>query len=390
MSLPTSTPSRRSTKFTLSDDNPSRPSSIHSQDELKHVVRDELENQTWQFDPTIVARMLSAKRRRSPLNPHNFDTIDDYEDIKIDKIDTNTLNKAANLLKSSANLPKSKSEPAIYEPLCVFLNSCVQACGQVLGDTRGKLYRDLKFIVWDHPMADGIAGASPLKPDLGAGKGLPKRDTIKTGGGLYWRPPESSNYQLLIPVEVKGNWAELVCQAGTYARCLFSASPLRQFALVLGYSHIKQEFRFLIFHHGGLTSSLPLNPNSQTGQQDILRIFVAILSWETPAHAGFPMWCNDSEMMLPASATGDENILAQVKKVLHQNFCIRGRAPQVSLMSTPDESQTNLPPDAVIPTAESMCSKAPPRRQQGLSPSMEEGDASKQHGPCVPCFLYQC
>ena len=140
----------------------------------------------------------------------------------------------------------------------------------------------------------------------------------------------------------------------------------------------------------GLTSSLPLNPNSQTSQQDILRIFLAILSWETPAHAGFPMWCNDSEMEFPASATGDESIRGQVRKVLRQSLRIRGRAPQVSLMSPPNGSQKKLPPDAFIPTTEGMCSRAPPRRfenQQDLL-SMEEEDASKQHGPCLPRFLY--
>ena len=75
---------------------------------------------------------------------------------------------------------------------------------------------------------------------------------------------------LLIPVEAKDGWQELVRQAGTYVRCLYSASPLRQFAMVLGYSHTKREFRFLIFHCGGLISSLALDPNLHEGQQDIL------------------------------------------------------------------------------------------------------------------------
>ena len=96
-----------------------------------------------------------------------------------------------------------------------------------------------------------------------------------------------------------------------------------------------------------------------------------------------------SATKLSASATGDESTLAQAKKVLHQSLCIRGRAPQVFLMSTPNGSQTKLPSDALIPTAESMCSRAPPRRQQGLLSSMEEEDVSKQHGPCLPCFSYQ-
>ncbi|KAJ7666542.1 hypothetical protein B0H17DRAFT_879763, partial [Mycena rosella] len=54
-----------------------------------------------------------------------------------------------------------------------------------------------------------------------------------------------------IPVEVKDNWPDMVAQAATYARCLFSASPSRAFALVLAYHHTDCELRFLIFHRGG-------------------------------------------------------------------------------------------------------------------------------------------
>ena len=69
---------------------------------------------------------------------------------------------------------------------------------------------------------------------------------------------------------------ELVRQAGTYARCLFTASPLRKFALVLGYEYDSQEIRILVFHHGGLTSSEVLNLNAN-GIKDLLHIFHIIL-----------------------------------------------------------------------------------------------------------------
>ena len=76
----------------------------------------------------------------------------------------------------------------------------------------------------------------------------------------------------------------------------------RQYAMVLGYSHtdsLNQVSVFLFFHRGGLTSSCALD--SQEDQHDILRFFLAILSWQTPAHAGLPMWCNDGEMILPVT-----------------------------------------------------------------------------------------
>ena len=313
----------------------------YSQDTPEHTVRDELANHTWQFDAATVAKMLSPKTRKSPFDPHDIDTLDDYD---IPKIDADVLKQAADSLKSTPKLPKLKTESRLYSPLCVFLNHCVQVCRQALNLEDG-YYDDLNFIVWNHPMVDDIAGIKPLKPHLAGGKSLPKSEIIIKAAGLYWQPPSSSDHQLLIPVELKNNWPDLVCQAGMDAYCLFNVSPLRQFALALGYNHIQQEFRFLIFHRGGLTSSLPLNPNSKTDRLDILRIFLAILSWKTPAHAGFPTWCNDSEMELPANATGDESIRVQVKKVLSQNPCIRGRASHVSLVSIPDASQTKSPPD---------------------------------------------
>ena len=126
---------------------------------------------------------------------------------------------------------------------------------------------------------------------------LPEGEEIEADGGLYWRRPASNGHELLIPVEVKKGWKDLVCQAGTYARCLFMASPLRKFVLVLGYEYDTQEIRILVFHHGGLTSSQALKLNAN-GIKD-LHIFLAILSWKTVVDAGLPLWCNDSNMISP-------------------------------------------------------------------------------------------
>ncbi|KAF9650143.1 hypothetical protein BDM02DRAFT_3078593, partial [Thelephora ganbajun] len=51
--------------------------------------------------------------------------------------------------------------------------------------------------------------------------------------------------------EVGGEWPRIVFHATTYARCLFSASPPRHFAIVLGFRYITAELRFLIFHRSG-------------------------------------------------------------------------------------------------------------------------------------------
>ena len=94
--------------------------------------------------------------------------------------------------------------------------------------------------------------------------------------------------RLRIPVEVKSGWSDLVHQAGTHARCLFDANPLRQFAMVLAYNHNDMGLRFLVFHHGGLSSSVRLEPRSQTGRRDILRIFLAIFLGKRLHMLAFP------------------------------------------------------------------------------------------------------
>jgi hypothetical protein len=104
-------------------------------------------------------------------------------------------------------------------PLCDFLNSSMATCHQYLGQHRGKYYDNLKFIVWDCEVKDGVTGAVALQPDLVGGKRLQNKDLTKATG-LYWQPPNLINYQLLIPVKVKGSWPELICQAGTYACCV--------------------------------------------------------------------------------------------------------------------------------------------------------------------------
>ena len=326
-----------STKRHESDENISQPPSNQSQVSLESAAGNHLENHTWQLDAKTIADILSPKTRKTTLQADHVDQLADYENFAID-----TCIEALDSIKlvSTPQFPQSKSERDHYLPLFNFLNDCVAACHQSLGQLKGEYYDDLKFIVWDCEVKDGVAGAAALKPDLVGGKGLQDKDLTRASG-LYWRPSNPNNSQLLILVEVKASWPELVRQAGTYARCLFGASPLRQYAMVLGYSHIESTFRFLFFYRGGLTSSCALDPSSQKDQHDILRIFLAILSWETPAHAGLPMWCNDGEMILPGVTSNEGRV-----QVLHDTLCLRGRAPRVVYVCQPDTSKDSIPPSA--------------------------------------------
>jgi hypothetical protein len=312
----------------------------------KQEVGFELDGHTWQFDTNRLAKVLSPKMRKFPFNPDQVDGLDAYID---NTIPNKIREDAITFFGTPPTFPKSNTELDHYEPLCKLLNYCVEACRKALGDLNGEYYRDLNFVVWDNPSQDGYSG-HPLKPDLAGGINLPETEEIKENGGFYWRRPGPNGHELLLPVEVKAGWRDLVRKAGTYARCLFKASPLRKFALVLGYEYTLQEFRFLVFHHGGLTSSQALKLD-ENGIKDFLHIFLAIISWKTDVDAGLPSWCNDSNMMLPGAKA------VQVKKVLHDTLALRGRCARVVLVSEFDksdkrnESKTNL----TIPAPESMC-----------------------------------
>ena len=224
------------------------------------------------------------------------------------------------------------AESGWYHPLKTFLNNCVEACHSALDCVAGNVsrdkrwYGDLKFIVYDVPTEDGVDGSPKVKPDLVGGLDL---DPVARAA---WSPRGQNTNQVLLPVEVKKEWLPMVTQAATYARCLFSASPSRQFALVLGFQHVGKGLRFLVFHRSGLTASKSLSVDDEQGQKDILRIFLSILRWKSTNDAGFLEFYNDIEMCLPRHENDKTGVVATVAEVLHDGLCVLGRASRVLLM----------------------------------------------------------
>lgn len=148
---------------------------------------------------------------------------------------------------------------------------------------------------------------------------------------LSWSPTIKGENPIEIPVAVNKGWPELVCQAATYARCLFDASPLRKFALVLCFEHATKQLRFVIFHRGGLTASHALSVDIDI--KDILLMFIAILTWDSAADAGFPEWFNDIQFCLPLDNKDTEGVVVTVDEVLHSTTGVRGRVTRVSRAS---------------------------------------------------------
>jgi len=136
----------------------------------------------------------------------------------------------------------------------------------------------------------------------------------------------------------------MVSQAATYARCLFSASPIRALALVLAFDHESNTLRFLVFHRGGLVASEGYNITERDGLEGIARLFLTLASWRTAEEAGIVTCCSDNTYLLPADRAGTCCMSAAVEGILFRTLRIRGRMTSVSLLRLP----TSTPPVILV------------------------------------------
>jgi hypothetical protein len=280
--------------------------------------------------------------------------------------------------KKLPDWPIVKTEGEWRALIATFLNGCVDACHSALDGCPTPVarnlrwYNHLKFVVYDKITEDGTEDFPPVKLDLVGGLYLAPGDCVA------WSPQSSLTKQVLLPVEVGADWAPIVNQAATYARRLFSASPSRQFATVLGFRHVDAKLRFLVFHRSGLTGSQPFSVQDTQGQKDILRIFLSILEWTSANDAGFLEFCNDSEMCLPRYEGDETGVVASVAKVLHDSLHVRGRGSRVLLMEYPTSGGKESGPH--IPGLDSTV-RAPKRT--------EAGNRSKRSGGTRASFHHQ-
>ncbi|KAF5378967.1 hypothetical protein D9757_009088 [Collybiopsis confluens] len=313
------------------------------QENLKDWVRGHIGGQTWEFPPNRLSQLLSAKTRKlatttqtanTPpiiLQNHHIaiDTIENY-DCYIDTLADAVANAQNNFIErrpSQFLRSTHGDERSHYPGLVKFLNTALDSCKAGLGnEVQQAIYKELKFCVWDKPAQDGLDSAHPLKPALAGVLGEEELDS------LFWIPPLEGR-GMKIPGEVNGNWTELVTHAATYARVLFSATPLRQYALVIGYNPKERAMRFLVFHRGGLTASKPLELDSEQGQKDLILLLLSILTWKSLADAGFPTWCNENESQVHLPAIYSTPVTMHSE--LHHSPCIRGRAAHVYYLHIP-------------------------------------------------------
>ncbi|KAJ3915809.1 hypothetical protein F5877DRAFT_81494 [Lentinula edodes] len=327
------------------------PRTSHQAD-LKEVMRTELEDHTWQLPLDRVARMLSPENRNNPLDDKVIDHLGNYACVSDSPGFMKKLKNAVMKLRprvKDIQWPNDPDERPFYTPLAQFLNACVSVCKEELTDderyTKGP-FHDLEFIVYDKETQDSVNGASPTKPHLVGGKkfmAFADSDDCKVKSAqLYWNTPDKNASPILLPVEVKDNWIELVCQAATYARC-----PLWQYSLVLGYNHKEGTFRFLIFHRGGLSASLPLDLRDENSHESLLHVFLSLLDCFHAGDAGMAAWC----VKLPVdNSDKPDYIVANIKEVLHDGNSCRGRASQVTRISYSVREDVSTSPLPVVAT----------------------------------------
>ncbi|KAJ7692357.1 hypothetical protein B0H14DRAFT_3175422 [Mycena olivaceomarginata] len=308
----------------ISPENPtSAPSSDRRQKELMGIIRGEIGRETWQFkDARRISRILSPKTH---IPGKSCDDIDGFDCTVGGPEFTTAFEEAARQLEREQwAWGAYHKEKDSYDDIGKFLNACVTAGSKALSDKalEGTWYQNLTFVKYDKVMGDGIGDAGPLKPDIG---GVNDKNPAPT---LYWSPSDGlDRSRMLLPVEVEDEWSELIAQAATYGRSLFSANPSRVFALVLGVNHRTKTLRFLLFHRGGLTTHTELRLDTPEGRAEILRVFMTILSWSEAQHAGFVSTSNDLHHLLPVSP--DSHTKATVTKVIHHSDCVRGRATRI-------------------------------------------------------------
>ncbi|ESK85873.1 hypothetical protein Moror_2345 [Moniliophthora roreri MCA 2997] len=245
------------------------------------------------------------------------------------------------------------SERESYPLFVTFLNTCIDKCHSALDSQPGapsrdeRWYSNLRFVVYDKQMADGVEGSHPLKLDCAGGRGL--QDGVAK---LCWNTSNHEGIpQLDLPAEIKSNWRQLLKQAAVYGCCLFSASPTRSWSLVLGFNQKSRSLRFLIFHRGGCTASKDINLDDQEGRKDAYRLILTILLWTEPYHAGFSSFSTDKEFAVPSDDMGKKHVTLKVVKTLYHTIAIRSRATLVALVSSTNASEEPEVSPQLVPSA---------------------------------------
>ena len=420
--MSTSTPQKHSSKqieSVLRSENP------RSQHDLKKTMQVEIGDQVFQFPSKELSRILSPKQPKpTVVVGKELLPLSDY-DCAVDKSAFEAaLEIVVSRLEPYRGAPSSGGEASHYKPFVTYLNTCVAECHSALDDQRKskqvcdgqsmlperskRWYRDLRFVV-GRTVAEGIEGAFPLKPDITGQLGASRRGEER----LQWNPPsDQPTGGIVLPVEVKSDWKDLICQAATYARAKFSERPMQMFTIVLAFNHQSNEFRLLVFHRGGLAASQQEDigvKGDSKGLEGFARLFLTLALWTTAEETGIVPCGDGTTYLLPADKEGETHVACTVKGIIFRSLCVRGRMTHILTLNPPkaEGSQPRKEPESMKPDVEvrqplertqmftgkgtKPWPPQPPRRspriaqaKTALTVRASEGDASSSRGPDQP------
>ena len=316
------------------------------QSELRHAMKKEIADQAFWFPSIKLSRTLSPKTPKPGVEAAGeLLLLGDYDCTVDTQPFRDALNDVVARLKTFTPQPADAGQSASYHGLAQFLTGCVKACHDALEvqnvfpPRQDRWYKDLEFTV-GKPVVDGVEGAASLMPKITGGNGI----SAFAEEQLYWNPPKDKpTHMITLPVEVGKHWGTMISQAATYARCLFSASPMRVFVLVLAFNHESNVLQFLVFHRGGLTASGEYDITKTDGLTEVARLFLTLTSWGTAKDAGVITCCSENIYLLPGDQEGTRYVRAATEATLSRFHCVRGRATRVSRLRLPTNALPMAP-----------------------------------------------
>ena len=177
--------------------------------------------------------------------------------------------------------------------------------------------------VYDKAVADSVDQASALKPDLVLARSRAKR--------LTWR-------DILIPIEVKDNWPDMLLQSLTYAQAVFYAQD-HKWVLCILFNYTERKVCFCFCSHNSVISTPSYNLDDNDGFTAIVQGFIGILSLKDETAAGIlpsktiQMWLH--------SLTGKTYI---EEECLSKRIAVRGRGTKASVYVEQQSNSSSVAP----------------------------------------------
>jgi hypothetical protein len=252
-----------STPHSRTSDNATKDQQL-TQDGLKNVMEVEMDGATWECkdvmtrlcpsDQGVLKRVLTALKK---------------EGTWYAKSGFLTASPVRNAAGKFVSTTVPAGERGHYQPFVdIFL--AVRKSFQAASNNAAGFHLNHVMFVYDRPIADSVGGAAKLKPDVVLAAA---RDT-----SLFWR-------DILIPVEVKNDWRELLKQALTYIRAVFAKQD-RYYVPCILYNFTQKAVRFCFGTRSGVISSPMFRLTTNQGFTAFVGGLVGILSLKDEAAAG--------------------------------------------------------------------------------------------------------